>query len=65
MITFSGYQSTIYVLGSVLGWAIMARTLPANSLVRTILALGTSAAMIKIGFDTLNHIDKRLLKEFH
>jgi len=56
----SGYLSTLYVLGSVLGWAIMARALPKNGFVRTIVALSASSAMLKIGYDSLNHVDKRL-----
>jgi hypothetical protein len=56
----SGYLSSIYVLGSVLGWAIIARSLPQNGFIRTIVALGTSTAMLKLGYDCLNHIDKRL-----
>ena len=32
---FSVYHSGMYVLGSVLGWAILARYLPNNSLLKT------------------------------
>ena len=48
------------MLGSILGWAILARSLPTSSLVRTIVALGSSAAMLKFSKDSLDHIDGRL-----
>ena len=56
----SFYHSTIFVLGSVLGWAILARSLPSNSAFRTMIALGSSAAMLKLTKESLDHIDSRL-----
>ena len=54
------YHSTIFVLGSILGWAILARSMPRSSVFRTLVALGSSAAMLKVSKDSLDHIDSRL-----
>eukprot|EP00092_Neocalanus_flemingeri_P027442 GFUD01029763.1.p1 GENE.GFUD01029763.1~~GFUD01029763.1.p1 ORF type:complete len:168 (+),score=39.64 GFUD01029763.1:55-558(+) len=54
------YHSTIFVLGSVLGWAILARSLPTSPVFRTLISLGCSAAMLKLTRDSLDHIDSRL-----
>eukprot|EP00090_Calanus_glacialis_P019542 TRINITY_DN30001_c0_g1_i1.p1 TRINITY_DN30001_c0_g1~~TRINITY_DN30001_c0_g1_i1.p1 ORF type:complete len:184 (-),score=38.26 TRINITY_DN30001_c0_g1_i1:194-697(-) len=54
------YHSSIFVLGSILGWAILARSMPSSSVFRTMIALGSSAAMLKFSKDSLDHIDSRL-----
>merc|ERR1712059_45030 len=57
---FSLYHSSIFVLGSVLGWAILARTVPNNSCLKTVLIVGSSFAMLKLTKDSLDHVDCRL-----
>merc|ERR1719495_755242 len=54
------YHSTMFVLGSVLGWAVIARSLNCGPVAKSILALGTSATMLKVSLNTLDHIDTRL-----
>jgi len=56
----SVYHSGMYVLGSVLGWAILARYLPNNSLLKTVAAFGVSAGMLCLTQSSLDHIDGRL-----
>ena len=74
---YSFYHSTVFVLGSVLAWAVMTRCLHCSHSLKCVAALGktkmmpvnipslqhfiaSSSAMLKLAFNTLNHIDGRL-----
>ena len=58
----SAYHSTLFVLGSILSWAIVARSpmLPSNSFLRSVVAISASVAMLSFAKDSLDHIDSRL-----
>merc|ERR1719334_1608522 len=57
---YSFYHSTIFVLGSVLSWAILARTFSNNTGLKTVLTVGSSVFMLKVTKDSLDHLDSRL-----
>jgi len=57
---YSFYHSTIFVLGSVLSWAIISRSLSCGSAVRSLVAIGASTGMLKMTLNSLDHIDTRL-----
>jgi len=59
---YSFYHSTVFVLGSVLAWAVMTRCLHCSHSLKCLAALASSSAMLKLAFNTLNHIDGRLGK---
>merc|ERR1711997_1133270 len=59
---YSFYHSTIFVLGSVLAWATVARHLTSSAPVKCLIALGISTGMLRLAYSSLNHIDGRLGK---
>eukprot|EP00088_Acartia_fossae_P043141 TRINITY_DN4539_c0_g3_i1.p1 TRINITY_DN4539_c0_g3~~TRINITY_DN4539_c0_g3_i1.p1 ORF type:complete len:175 (+),score=5.21 TRINITY_DN4539_c0_g3_i1:42-566(+) len=55
----SVYYSTIFTLGSVLGWAFLSRNIPDNTALKTGIALYVSISMLHYGHNTLNAIDDK------
>ena len=53
------YYSTIFTLGSVLGWAFLSRNIPDSSALKTGIALYVSISMLRYGHNTLNAIDDK------
>jgi len=56
----SVYQTGMFVLGSVLGWAIVARSLPDSSILKTGLSLMSSISMLKLAKLSLDHVDSKM-----
>ena len=78
---YSFYHSTLFVLGSALSWAILARHLTSSTPLKCLMAVGKtsrelsyllsnyfagiSMGMLKFSYSALNHIDGRLGKRGH
>ncbi|KAH8263963.1 hypothetical protein KR038_010776 [Drosophila bunnanda] len=51
--------ATLFSMGSVLAWALIKSALPKdNALLATLAGLGTGAAIVKVGTDYINEVDK-------
>ncbi|KAH8297215.1 hypothetical protein KR044_007142 [Drosophila immigrans] len=51
--------ATLFSMGSVLAWALIKSALPKdNALLATVAGLGTGAAIVKIGTDYIQEVDK-------
>ena len=78
---YSFYHSTLFVLGSALSWAILARHLTSSTPLKCLMAVGKTSSelsyllsnyfagismgMLKFSYSALNHIDGRLGKRGH
>jgi len=58
--SYSMFHSTIFVFGSLLSWAFLARALPNTPLIRTLLLVGSSFVMLNTARRSLDHLDSRL-----
>jgi len=51
--------ATLFSMGSVLAWALIKSALPQdNALLATLAGLGTGAAVVKLGIDYIQDVDK-------
>ncbi|XP_023324530.1 uncharacterized protein LOC111698424 [Eurytemora carolleeae] len=57
---YSIYHSGLFVLGSVLSWAICSRSLPSSSTLRLGVAVGSSIWMLNIAKNSMDNIDARM-----
>jgi len=56
----SVFHSTLFVFGSLLSWAFLARAFNKTSAIRTLLIFGSSFLMLNTARHSLDHVDNRL-----